>query len=83
MSDVNASGTGTPPEGEPVAQLAALREDPSPRLLAHVLEGINQRQTTARAIEMSWWGFTALVMELVDTMCRALGMRESSDGDPR
>ena len=83
MSDATESPTGGAPEGEPVAQLAALREDPSPRLLAHVLEGINQRQTTARAIEMSWWGFTALVMELVDTMFRALGLRESSDGDPR
>lgn len=80
MSDDAKTGDDT---GEPIARLAALREDPSPRFLAQVLDGINQRQTTTRAVEMSWWGVTGLLMELVDTLFRALGIRETTDGDRR
>jgi hypothetical protein len=70
-------------DGTPIAELASLREEPSPRFLAQVLDGINTRQTASRALEMSWWGLTGLLMELVDTLFRALGLRETSDGDSR
>lgn len=80
MSDDANTGNDA---GQPIEQLASLREDPSARFLAQVLDGINQRQTTSRAVEMTWWGFTGLLMELVDTLFRALGIRETTDGDRR
>ena len=82
MSD-DPAASGALPEGEPIEQLAALREPASDRFLSHVLDGINQRQTTSRALEMSWWGLTGLLMELVDTLFRALGIREATHGDDR
>lgn len=75
MTDVPFDGT--PDEaGEPVRELAELREEPSDHFLGHVMDGINARQTSARAVEMSWWGVTHLLLELIDSLFQAIGVRD-------
>jgi hypothetical protein len=81
MSDIPFENTTDPVAGEPVAELAQLREEPSPEFLGHVLDGINARQTSTQALEMHWWGITQLIGEIADTLFRALGLREDSPGD--
>lgn len=77
MSDIPSS---PPPAddgaGEPVLELAELREEPSEVFLARVMDGVNARQTSARAIEMSWWGVTQLFTELTGALFAALGVRD-------
>lgn len=69
----------TPDEaGVPVRELADLREQPSARFVEHVLGVIDARQTTTQAVEMSWWGVTGLLMEFVDQLFRAMGLREDA-----
>ena len=76
MSDVPVSGpAAADAAGEPVRELAELRQEPSDRFLGSVLDGINARQTTTRAIEMSWWGVTHRFLELVDSLFQAIGIR--------
>ena len=75
MTDIPREG---PPDeaGEPVRELAELREEPGPRFLGGVLDGINTRQTGARAVELAWWGVSGLIMELLDTLFHAIGVRD-------
>ena len=67
-----------PPDdaGEPVRELADLREQPSPQFVEQVLGVIDARQTATQAVEMSWWGVTGLLMEFLDQLFRTLGLRE-------
>ncbi len=62
--------------GEPVAELADLAEAPSDRFLSNVLDGIQRRQATAQALEFSWWGLTGFVAELLQSLFRALGVKD-------
>jgi len=81
MTDTRFEGAAAPDDaGEPVRELAELRQEPSDRFLGQVLDGINSRQTTARALEMSWWGITGLVLELVDALFQAVGGRDDRHG---
>lgn len=75
MNENERDDSHGPDPGAPVPQLEALREEPSSRFLEHVLDGINTRQTTAQAFELTWWGFTDLFLEFVQAMFRALGVR--------
>ena len=82
MTDTPFEDRGRDPvAGEPVEQLAELREDPSPEFIGQILDGINARQTTTQVLEIQWWGITHLLGEIADTLFRALGLREDSDGD--
>jgi hypothetical protein len=86
MSDIpfepGASGA-TDDAGEPVRELAELREEPSGRFVHQVMDVIHARQSTTHLIEMHWWGLTGLAHELFDTLCRAIGVREEGPRDPR
>lgn len=81
MSDVpfDTPGIADPPDDERLPQLARAGETPSERFLDNVLDGINARQTSTQALEMSWWGLTGLVFEMIDTLFRAVGLREDDD----
>ncbi len=60
---------------ERIRELAELREEPSARFVGQVMDGINARQTSAQAIEMTWWGATKLVFELIESFLDAVGLR--------
>lgn len=65
-----------PDPGRPIEALANLREEPSPRLLANVLDVINTRQTSSQAMEIGWWGMTTFVLEMILNVFRALGTND-------
>ncbi|MFN8586886.1 MAG: hypothetical protein U0704_03715 [Candidatus Eisenbacteria bacterium] len=62
--------------GEPVRELAELREEPSARFLAGVMDGVNARQTSARAVEMSFWGISEFFLEMLGSFFQLLGVRD-------
>lgn len=64
---------------EPVRELAGLREEPSERFLAQVMDGIHMRQAGANAVELGWWGMTRLVLELMESMLHAIGVHGDID----
>lgn len=64
--------------GTPIAELTDLGESPSPRFVSKVLDGVNRRQTAGRMLELAWWGWTSLVLEMVRALFGALGAREDS-----
>jgi hypothetical protein len=77
MTDVPFPGPAEPDDaGEPVRELAELRQEPSARFMGNVMDGINARQTTTRVIEMSWWGVTHLILELIESLFRTIGVRD-------
>ena len=81
MTDFPIDDAFAPDTGEPVRELEKLREEPSDRFLLNVLDGINARQTSTQALEMSWWGMTGLLTEFIDTLFRTLGLREDRPED--
>ncbi len=81
MTDVPIDSHARDDAGEPVRELAELREAPSERFLGQVMDGINARQTSARALELSWWGVTNLILELIDSLFQAIGVRDERRDD--
>jgi len=80
MTDVPFEGGAGPDEaGEPVRELAALREEPSEQFMGRVMDGIHLRQTGANAVELGWWGVTRLCIELLESFLHAVGVH----GEPR
>lgn len=69
--------------GQPIEELAKLREDPSDRFPGHVLDGINRRMLTAQAMETSWVGITRVLMEYIQMLMSALGVRDTDDKEER
>lgn len=74
MSDVHEHPTDE--AGEPVRELAELREAPSGRFLAGVMDGVNARQTSARAVEMSFWGVSEFFLEMLGSFFQLIGVRD-------
>jgi len=81
MTDVPIDPAARDDAGEPVRELAELREEPSDRFLHQVMDGINARQTSARALELSWWGVTHLILELIDSLFQAIGVKDERRDD--
>jgi len=69
--------------GQPIEELAQLREEPSDQFPVHVLDGINRRMLTAQTMETSWVGITRVLMEYIQMLMSALGVRESDDKEER
>ena len=76
MSETDGGARLPDEAGEPVRELAELREEPSSRFLAQVMDGVNARQTGARAVEMTWWGVSQLFVELLGSLFQVIGVRE-------
>jgi hypothetical protein len=77
---MSAPGTDEPGTGAPLPELATLEEPASDRLLDHVLQAIDARQTSDTALELGWWGLTGWLHEMVDFLGRTLGLvRDGGD----
>ena len=66
--------------GPPIAELADLREEPSPRFINGVMDGINRRQTGTQFAELSWWGMTGFLMEFVRVLYRCIRPGDDTEG---
>ena len=80
--DDSARESAEPDPGDPLTELRILEEEPSGRFVDRVCDGINRRQAGAHLLEMSWWGLTGLVMELLQVFFRAFlpGRDEEREG---
>ena len=65
--------------GEPIGELADLRDEPSPTFRSAVLDGVNRRTLAAQSLQVSWWGLTNLLLEYLQLLLRALGVKEDTD----
>ena len=65
--------------GEPLAELADLAEPLSPTFVENVLDGVARRQTSSRMLEVVWWGWTSLLLEMIQVLFKALGVRDTSE----
>ena len=65
--------------GPPLSELTDLAEEPSPGFLARVLDGVNRRRTAGQMMEVTWWGWTDLLLEWLRILFGALGRRDDSE----
>jgi hypothetical protein len=69
--------------GEPITELADLKESPSEEFASRVLDGVNRRMLAADTVESSWWGITKLFLEYFQMLLRSLGIRDTEDEEDR
>jgi hypothetical protein len=69
--------------GEPIPELADLREEPSARFVTGVLGAVHRRQMGTRLLEVAWWGVTGLLSEFLEMVFRALRAKDDTEKGPR
>lgn len=58
--------------GEPIRQLAGLRESPQPGFKGRVRSSIERRRLTSDLTELSWQGLQLLLLEYIELPFRLL-----------
>jgi hypothetical protein len=69
--------------GPPIAELAGLAEPPSPAFVTRVLDGVNRKRTAGQMLEVTWWGWTDLLLEFVRMLFGVFGRRDDSERTER
>ena len=65
--------------GPPIPELAELSDSPSPRFVQDVLDGVNRRQASSQMVEVVWWGWTSLVLEMMQGLFKALRIHDETE----
>lgn len=69
------------PELAGLAESPAPAEPPTPAFLTNVLDRVNRRRAAAHLMEVTWWGWTDLLLEWIRIVFGALGRRDTERKD--
>lgn len=73
-------GTDVDP-GEPIAELADLRESPPPAFIRRVVDGVDRRLLGGAAMDLPWFGLSEVILEYLTILFGFLGKGDQGGDD--